>query len=95
MNNFTKYDIAWCRQMFRSLNVGGVWCVPRSGLVFVKGPEPLVMKLQEKMPWAEGMPLDAEELREFQRDDFNVIKFAFKQAGIEVRDSLDILTLGE
>lgn len=86
MSELTQYDIDWCRRTFKALAVGGVWMVPRSGLVFQKADEALVFVLQAVMPHTRDMPLDAEELREFQHDDFNVIKYAFGQAGIEVRD---------
>lgn len=86
MSEFTASDVSWCLQTFKMLAVGGVWGVPRSGLIFRKSEEPLVMELQSVMPYDESMPLSEEEFHEYQHDDFNVIKYAFKQAGIEVRD---------
>jgi len=74
--------VAWCRQHFALLAEGGVWAVPRSGLVFRREGDKLV--LCEQMPHAEGMQLSVEELLAYQEEDFNLIRQHFRRAGIEV-----------
>ncbi len=82
----TPNDVAWCRQQYAILAVGGVWGVPRSGLIFQKVPEPDVLDLFAVMPHDPAMPMDAEELLAYQRADFALIREAFQRAGIEIRD---------
>lgn len=67
------YDIAWSRQQFRLIAEGGTWTVPRSGLVFQKRGEELV--LIRKLP----------SLFEGQDEDYETIREKFEQAGITVR----------
>jgi hypothetical protein len=75
-------DNTWCRMLFGSLADGGIWGVPRSGLVFTKKADRLV--LTSAMPHDPAMPLTEDELREYQDDDFEVIRSHFNQAGITV-----------
>ena len=72
----------WCRRMFESLREGGIWGVPRSGLMFRKDGDKLVLCAQ--MPHEESMPLDANELRTYQDADYEAIRWHFKVAGITV-----------
>jgi hypothetical protein len=84
--------VGWGYDLFHSLADGGVWGVPRSGLVFQRRGEALA--LTERMPYlpeiaeaaAEGrdVPASAAELREYQDHDFAVIRDYFAAAGIEV-----------
>lgn len=78
-------DAAWSRQLFDSLNDGGVWGVPRSGLVFAKRGD--VLALTEVMPWEEGMPVTRDELIAYQQSEFALIQERFKLAGITVEDA--------
>jgi hypothetical protein len=67
------------------LRPGGVWAVPRSGLVFQKTSlDPPTLTLVETMPPDPEMPMTAKQLKEFQEEDFNVIKEHFGEAGIAV-----------
>lgn len=66
--------IAWSRQMFATLADGGIWALPRSGLVFRKDGKALV--LQAKLPG--DFPVDQEE-------DFECIKRHFADIGVPVR----------
>jgi hypothetical protein len=74
--------VAWCGQFFESLNEGGVWGIPRAGLIFTKMGRELV--LTEVMPWEEGMPVTADELKEQQRKELDANRAHFKAAGVEV-----------
>lgn len=89
-------DLAWCRAHYAMMNEGGVWGVPRSGLIFQKNDGALV--LVNRMPWtdelaqaaADGLdvPATAEELRAYQDSDYELIRGRFEAAGITVRSTL-------
>ncbi len=90
----TNEHIAWSKRLFGSLTEGGIWSVPRSGLIFQKkGAE---MHLINKMPFIPEMaaaadegrdvPSTAEKLLEYQQTDFALIAAHFRAAGIEVKD---------
>ena len=92
----TEYA-AWCRVHFAHMRDGGVWAVPRSGLLFTrKGDE---LELTARMPFTdelqaaadEGLDVPADEatLRAYQDDDFLMIQRHFKQAGITVTNGLE------
>jgi hypothetical protein len=75
---------------YDQLAQGGIWAVPRSGLVFQKistdaGP---VFRLVQTMPHMQAMPISAEELVEYQREDLQVIKEKFQKAGITVEGEI-------
>jgi hypothetical protein len=74
--------IAWSRKTFDSLNEGGVWGIPRSGLMFRRRGDTLV--LFEAMPWSEGMPITGTQLIEQQESDYRAVKRHFEAAGITV-----------
>lgn len=70
--------LGWCREMVDSMKEGGVWGVPRSGLLFVKnGPDSLALIAREP-----GEP----ELRAVQDDDFRSIRDHMEAVGISVGD---------
>lgn len=76
----------WSLNMFRSLRIGGVWGVPRSGLVFTRtGPHTLA--LTEAMPHDPAMPISAEELLAQQASDFEAISLYMTQAGVAMSDA--------
>jgi hypothetical protein len=76
----------WCRQHFATMAEGGVWGVPRSGLVFTKvSSDPPVLELTKQMPWEEGFPMTPAELAAYQDDEFKSIQRQFQIAGIEVK----------
>lgn len=85
----------WCRQHFSMMSVGGIWAVPRSGLIYTKRTEdPPTLELTMVMPWTEELaeaaaqgldvPVDADALRAYQLADYDVIRRHFGQAGITV-----------
>ena len=83
MSNFIQTDhLAWSKQHFAMLADGGTWAVPRSGLVFQRRGDMLV--LVEKMPHDPAMPLSEAELSDYQDEDFKAIKEHFEAAGIPV-----------
>lgn len=67
-------EIAFSRNLFATLKDGGVWAVPRSGLLFRRDGNQLV--LQAKLPG--DWPVDQDE-------DYECIKSNFADAGIRVR----------
>jgi hypothetical protein len=78
--------IEWSRNHFRIIADGGVWGVPRSGLMFTKrGNNKLV--LTARMPYVAGMPCSADELAEQQQGDYEGIKRYMEAAGVIVEDA--------
>ena len=75
-------NIRWSQNLFSSLADGGVWGVPRSGLIFQKRDDKLI--LTERMPFAEDMPPTKEKFAMQQEADYKEIKRVFEMAGITV-----------
>ena len=89
-----EFELAWCRQMWNMLAEGGMWAVPRSGLIFNKRDGKLVLKMVA--PFFSGMAddegnmlEDADSLLLYQRNDYEAVKFYFGEAGIEVDTDVD------
>jgi hypothetical protein len=78
-------DIEWSANQFRLLNEGGVWGVPRSGLLWQRRGDELV--LINRMPWMEEMPITPEQLKEQQDADVKIIAEHMRAAGVQVRVS--------
>ncbi len=86
------YDLAWCRQRFTMMRDGAIWAVPRSGLIFTRRDNKLV--LTSTMPYTEELaaaalqgldvPPTEHALRTYQDADYQLIRRTFKQAGITV-----------
>lgn len=76
--------LAWCRMHFDMLKEGGVWGIPRSGLMFRKEAGKLV--LFAEMPWMPEMEgtITPEELREQQDEEFEANRRHFGAVGIDV-----------
>lgn len=80
----SEYEHAeWCAELFRVMSQGGVWGIPRSGLVFRKEGTSLV--LVSEMPWSEEMSVTKQQLHAAQLEEFEVVRENFGRAGIEVR----------
>jgi len=77
--------VEWSRRQFAMMKDGGVWGIPRSGVVFQRQGDELV--LLTRMPHEEGMPVTPEQLTEQQQSDVAVITAHFKAAGIRVRST--------
>jgi hypothetical protein len=74
--------IKWSRELFERIAEGGVWGIPRSGLVFNRRGNVLV--LVARMPHVPQMPISVEQLDEQQKREFADVKRHFEAAGIKV-----------
>ena len=81
-----EFSASWAADLFERLAEGGTWGVPRSGLIFSKAAERLL--LVARMPWAEGMPITAEQLAAQQDADFDAIREVFEGVGVTVEEEL-------
>jgi len=75
--------VEWSRNMFHVLAIGGVWGVPRSGLIFTRTGED-TLTLTGVMPHEEGMPITCGELFAQQAADIEQITKYMEMAGITV-----------
>ncbi len=94
----TAADLAWCRQRFAEMSEGGIWAVPRSGLIFTRRGERLI--LTSRMPWTDelaqavaadvglDLPPNARALAAYQDADYELIRARFAAAGIVVRSDV-------
>lgn len=83
MSNYIEtHHIEWSRMQFTMLADGGVWAIPRSGIVFQRRGDEL--HLHEVMPWSADMPISEAQLKEQQDDEFEAVKTHFEAAGIPV-----------
>ena len=80
--------VEWSRRQFQMLKIGGIWGVPRSGLVFTRTGEK-TLALTEVMPHNPSMPVTPRELFEAQAADFQAIQGYMKAAGITTYDATD------
>jgi len=80
----------WCARMFDLIQEGGVWGVPRSGLIFTKLTNPPTLQLTDRMPHDPTMQLSAGELREMQNADLAQIREEFALAGITVTEGVSM-----
>lgn len=74
--------VEWSRRHFNMMADGGTWGVPRSGLLYVKRGDRLV--LQARMPYDPAMPITEKLLDIQQNADIEIIKRHFGAAGIVV-----------
>lgn len=72
----TTEEIAFCSNLFKHLADGGVWGVPRSGLIFTHKGKTLTLTAR-----IEGFPAQD------QADDLSTITAKFRVAGITVTDN--------
>lgn len=75
-------SVAWSGHFFRHMADEAVWGIPRSGLVFQKQGDSLV--LIQEMPYDPVLPISEAELHEYQRAEFEAVKAHFEAAGITV-----------
>lgn len=75
----------WSRELFRVLKIGGVWGVPRSGLMFQRVSEN-ELALTARMPHDPAMSITEDELIEQQTHEYEGVKRHFGNAGITVTD---------
>lgn len=94
----TPADLAWCRDWFATMSDGGIWAVPRSGLIFTRRDGALV--LTSRMPWTDelaqavaadvglDLPPSPGALAAYQDADYELILARFEAAGVTVRSEL-------
>ena len=73
MSELNQDHVAWSRTVFNVMKEGATWAVPRSGLVFQRKGNGLVLVSPEK-----------DAMSQFQRDDFKIIAIHFAAAGVAV-----------
>ena len=83
-----KQYVVWCRRMFSLMADGALWGIPRSGLIFTRRGDTLV--LTGVMPHDMTLPLSAPRLIKQQRSDFNEVQKWFGLAGITVTRDCEI-----
>lgn len=88
MTTLNPNHVAWCRAQFNRLRDGGVWGIPRSGMIFTKRGDTFV--LTAVMPYVRGMPCSDTELRQQQRDEFELNRLHFAAAGITIIDEVGL-----
>jgi hypothetical protein len=92
-------EVAWSKRQHALMKLGGVWGVPRSGLMMRKtetGFElhelmPYTMELGEGILMGLLVPGTAEELKAWQREDFACIQKRFEAAGLTFTDPKGLL----
>jgi hypothetical protein len=82
INDLNRAHVEWSREHFRTMADGGVWAIPRSGMIFRRRGDTLV--LSARMPHDPAMPLSAAELDKQQHSEFEDIKRHFEAAGVKV-----------
>jgi hypothetical protein len=84
--------VEWCRRHFAFMREGGVWGIPRSGLIFTKRDGRLI--LTAAMPWDPAMEgtITADELRAQQDEEFESNRQHFAAADIEVVRAEEVQT---
>jgi hypothetical protein len=70
--------------LWSMLNEGGVWAVPRSGLVLRK--EGTLFIVQDRMPWIPVMPWTEAEWLELQADEIRDLTTMFAGIGVTVQE---------
>ena len=78
----------FAKNMWNQLNDGGIWGIPRCGLIYQKRELAKQFVLTQRMPWFEELSVSAEELRQRQDDDHEGIKTLFAAIGVEVVEDL-------
>ena len=74
----------WATKLWAMLNEGGIWGIPRSGLVFRK--EGQLFILQDRMPYLEGMPYTEADWLELQADDIEGVTNMMAGIGVTVQE---------
>jgi len=79
-------QVDWCEHFWNMINDGGIWAVPRSGLMFRKDETRSALVLYDRMPHHEDMEITAYQLRAIQDGDLRAIRDRFSELGILVVD---------
>lgn len=83
----SEEEVAWCQGLWNSLNDGGVWMLPRSGLIFEVDKTKNRLLLKQRIPHRAEMPFTEEELLEQQDEEVAAARERFSQFGVEVLDN--------
>jgi hypothetical protein len=80
--------VQWCANTFNLIRHGGVWGIPRTGLIFTRTGEN-ELTLTARMPYMDGMEelLTPEQLDEQQQSDYEGTRIHMEAAGITVKDA--------
>jgi hypothetical protein len=80
-----EMGVEWSRRHFALMGDGGMWGVPRSGLIFRRAGDFLI--LHAVMPYMEEMvgTVTPEQLHEQQVAEYETIAAYFEAAGVPVR----------
>ncbi len=76
--------VQWSATQFALLSEGGIWAVPRSGLIFTR--RGMTLTLTALMPHDPAMPINERQLLEQQHSDFELISRYFRAAGVTMAD---------
>lgn len=99
MSKIPITEIMWSRRQWQQIKDGGVWAIPRSGLIVERTPAGFslvnVMPFTEELAAAAGegrdVPKTAAELRAYQKYDFRFIAQRFEAAGLIFDDRNGLL----
>lgn len=76
--------LEWCRRNFALMAEGCTWGVPRSGLVFCRRGNQLV--LVDRLPYQPDMPCTARQWAGYQEYDLQEHRRHFEAIGVRVID---------
>jgi hypothetical protein len=86
MSDLLPEHVEWCRRQVNMIRVGGVWGIPRSGLIFTRTGED-ELTLTQRMPWIDGMPITPDQLADQQQDEYDETARHMRAAGITMIDA--------
>ena len=81
--NTTQQNIQWCQNLWQSIKLGGVWGIPRSGLMFRKTEKGFDL-VDIARPVNKGFSA-------FQRQDYECQVQHFALANLKITDSQHLL----
>ena len=76
----------FARRMWDALADGAVWTIPRTGLIYTKDEEAKTLTLTFRMPWFDGLSVDADGLKAAQDEEHETVGRVFGVIGVEVRE---------
>lgn len=83
-----RLHVEWASNLFKTLNEGGAWGIPRVGIIFRKRNGRMV--LTDLMPHHPDMPISEQELLRQQEIMYRDCKRHFEAAGIPVTTEVDL-----
>lgn len=79
----------FAQSLWDRITDGGVWAVPRTGLLYTKDEATNQMRLMMRMPWFPGLSVNANELAYHQDIDHQGVREMFFTIGVEVTDEAE------